>query len=625
MDMVRAAFPSKSDEKAMFNYFCRQNPIQTLLLCCAVFVSACVSAQSVTELPPVRLYTSVMATPNPKIAFIDRTREVLEEALAPRKVIFRAVLLDELDQLIARREVDLVIAGAGFYRRHARDGLRDIATLVSPREPDPNYAVGATVVTRSDRTDINTLADLHGKSITANSPYGFQGHLMVLAEAAALGFNPDRFFKRVDYTGMDLLASLDLLRNGKVDAVTLTSCLIETAEAENGTPLEGLKIVGEKPQNQIACRVSTDLYPNWSLMIGPGLDVDALHRIVRAVHSMQASADGIEWGLASDYDRVDAMFKTLRFGPYAYLRDWTVKRFFQEYGHWAALLFLCVLGLLGHSVRVSQVVRLRTRELRESLERQKELTAKVTQLSNRYEAICRAATVAQISSLVAHELSQPLGGILLYASGLKTLILQQAATIDKALRQRLIDVTDRISARAEKADAIVTAVRDHARNRTTHFESTDLSRFVSEVKHHFCTAEGVPEDIIELRLTPEPITMSIVRFDIELALVNLLRNAWQIVVKTPEPKIVIAVDLIEGGATVSVSDNGPPVSDETLEKLADPMHSIKADGLGLGLAIVRSIMERHYGRLAVTRNAQGSLRAALIFPNCAGDNGNRHA
>ena len=158
--------------------------------------------------------------------------------------------------------------------------------------------------------------------------------------------------------------------------------------------MDGLKVIGEKTQNHIACRVSTDLYPHWSLFITPNLDVQTVQKILLAAHSMEKTSKGIEWAMASDFSAVDEMYRLLRLGPYEHLRRWTVERVWHEYGLFLIVILLLVVGLIGHSVRVTQIVRKRTSELRAALERQEVLNRQMTALRQRYEAVRRAATVS---------------------------------------------------------------------------------------------------------------------------------------------------------------------------------------------------------------------------------------
>ncbi len=301
-------------------------------LCCALF-SVLLGAPAADArgtappelLPPITIYATQMAHPNTNTTFVFETYEAIAKAFAPRPVTFEMVSIRELDQLVYERKANVVMAGAGFYRRHLHDGLRDVATLVSPLQPNPDRAVGSVIVTLKERTDIQTLEDLKGKTVSVNAPTGFQGIMITKNELQLAGFNPEKFFGRVTYVGMDLLPSIDLLECNRVDAAILTSCLMEEAKARGMTWVDWVKPIAVREQNDIACKVSTALYPNWSVMLTPTLDATTTWRIVSAIHAMPASSDGIEWAVASNFGAVDEMYRNLRLGPYEHLRLWTVK------------------------------------------------------------------------------------------------------------------------------------------------------------------------------------------------------------------------------------------------------------------------------------------------------------
>ena len=586
-----------------------------LLASCAVWAetTAGFEAQAACE-RPLAVYATQMASPNTNTAFIEATHKVLSETFRPRKVTFEMLPIAELDKIVNQRKADVVMAGAGFYRRHLHEGLRDIATVVSPLQPNPDRAVGSTIVTLKSRSDINTLADLKGKTVSANAPIGFQGILIVKNELSRAGYNPDKFFGKTIYVGMDLLPSVEMLRAGKIDAAILTSCLMEESTARGNHWAEDLKVINEKPQKDVACRVSTELYPNWSILLTPAADLATTRKIVAAVHAMPKSPDGIEWAVATDFGPVDEMYKELKTGPYAHLREWTLRRVISEYGPWLGLFLFIIAGLIAHCVLISYLVRKRTKLLSDSLQRQKEQGVLIAQLSERYELVRRAAAVSQISSIIAHELSQPLAGIILYAEGLKNLLFA-SRTESEPQRDALLECIDKISARAQKANEIVQNVRNLAKNKTNDKKSLDLCALIRELRHDFLlTAAGSRADIV-VQVPAAPCPISGNAFEIKLALLNLLRNSAQAPRTETRCQIRIAMDVTDMGSyLLRITDNASAISDDLLVRLNDPVVSLKSDGLGLGLSIVRSIVEAHFGKLSFSQSRTGGLEVRILLP-----------
>lgn len=589
-------------------------------LCCCISYRAVEAAYASSELTgdmhqkPLAVYATQMAHPNTNTAFIEATHRALADAFAPRKVTFEMLPIAELDKVVNERKANVVMAGAGFYRRHLHEGLRDIATVVSPLQPNADRAVGSTVVTLKNRDDIRSLEDLKGKNVSANAPIGFQGILIVKNELSKKGFNPERFFKKEFFVGMDLLPSIDLLRQGKVDAAILTSCLMEESRVRGMKWPDELKVIGEKEQSDVACKVSTDLYPNWSILLTPTIDPETTRKIVATIHAMPKSPEGIEWAVATDFSLVDDMYRRLKIGPYKHLREWTLQRLVKEYGPWLAVSLFVLVALVVHSILISYLVRQRTSQLSEALRLHKEQSEMISSLSERYETVRRAAAVSQISSIIAHELSQPIAGITLYAEGLKN-ILRSSGLTSQTVGLQMMSAIEKISARAQKADRIVQSVRNRAKDKENTKSKVDLTALLRELRHDFAMTTTGKTAVLDIKVPAINCPIYANDFEIKLALLNLLRNSTQAPRNEKKCRISVVLDVTDGGNyLITVSDNALPVDEKLVQRLNDPVVSVKDDGLGLGLSIVRSIVESHFGKLSFGLSPTHGLEVRILLP-----------
>ena len=562
----------------------------------------------------VTLYGNEFLMPGLRMDSSDRTVRAIEKAVAPRRLVTRMVSIEELDEAVATGKADIVIAGAAIYRRHVQNGMRDIATLVTPLQPDPDHAVGGLIVTRRDRTDLNTLEDLQGKTLGVNHPVGFQGILCLKKDIADAGYDPDRFFGNIIYYGLDPRPRIEALLRKEVDAITLNVCYIERQAQQGNDLLEKLRPVAERARSETHCRASTHLYPNWSLLVSPNLDAATIVRIASAVHTMPAEPDGHQWTIASDFSMADALYKTLKMGPYSYLRSWTLERVWQQYGLLIAILLAALVVEILHHWRTRRLVDLRTRQLQQALQRQKELSKAAQQATQRYESARRIATVSQMSSLVAHELSQPLAGILLYCNGLRQLI-QQKAQMHNFSSELLEQALDKIQARALKARDIVQAVRSYSKSSQSARTVMDLRDLVRNCVDEIVRSKGIPAEMISMKLPKETIPVFGNALELQLALSNLLRNSLEATSAVKKPHIDVKLASAHGlSARLCVSDNGPAVPDCVFKKISQPLYSLKDEGLGLGLSIVRGIAEGHLGQLLIERSESGSLVVTVILP-----------
>lgn len=581
----------------------------TIGLCCFCMTGECLTAES----DEIVLYSNEFSLPGLKMSVADRTIDVVSKAVAPRKLVIKTVSLPELEGAILQRKADIAIVGSAIYWRNIQNGMRDIATLVTPLQPDPDHAVGALIVTLKDRSDIQNIQDLKGKRLGVNLPNGFQCYLTLLKDLADQGYDHKHFFSNVTAYGLLPQRRLDALKRGEVDAVTLNACYAERMRKQGIDVLDGLKPVGVRDQSEVRCMTSTSLYPNWSFLISPNLDTQTIVKIASALHRMSPGEDGQYWSIASSFTAADELYRTLKMGPYAYLDDWTLERIWSEYK--SALLFCALLLFFGiwHSLRTQQLVNVRTQQLNESFAVQQRLQAQAKEAADKYTAIKHAFSVSQLSSLVAHELSQPLASVLLYAQGLK--VMTQDAGPDRWDQAKLKEGIDKIIARTSRAQEIVKTVRAYAKADDIDFLSIDLCKLLRHVVKQVSISHQIKRTRFCLQLPDDAVTVSGSPLELELAFANLIQNSLEAVAKQPEPMVSIRLDRIDDTRCLIVfSDSGPAVSDEVIDRIKEPVKSLKPGGLGLGLSIVHAIVEKHMGRLTFDKTPQGGVRVTIILP-----------
>ncbi|MCF0254112.1 MAG: PhnD/SsuA/transferrin family substrate-binding protein [Duodenibacillus sp.] len=562
--------------------------------------------------PVIRMGLSSYARPANHTAIIAPTVEALEKALAPSRLVVTEYSIPGLEKAIRAGEVDIFQSSAGFYWRQRDAGVRALVTAASVILPDPNRNDGTVIVVNKERDDIRGLADLKGKRLAANLATGFTGYQVPMAEIAAQGFDPDGFFSGTVFTGENahMADIFRLLREGKADAGFLRLCYLERFPEE----ARRLKVINRKASD-LACVHSTDLYPTWTI----SATREATHATARAVAAallaMPETDLGLYWSVASDYSGVDLVYKRLRLGPYAYLRSWTVRRFLEEYWSLLALALACVAGLALHAARVSQLHARKDRELKAALAQQAELLNKSKEASAKIDSLQRAGAVGLLSSMVAHELNQPLGALVCYARGL----LRKA---EQGQARGLEPVFEDIAAQAKRAYDIVARVRGYAKGESGRRE-VDLSALVAQALDAFelsgrCKAAVEREIAPGVRLQADPV-------EAELIVLNLVKNASDALAAVPGGRIQVRLAAAGDAALLTVEDNGPAADEALLARLAQPLASTKADGLGLGLPIVRSIIESMGGRLDFSLKADGApglaaaVRLPLKLPGLQGD------
>ena len=172
-----------------------------------------------------------------------------------------------------------------------------------------------------------------------------------------------------------------------------------------------------------------------------------------------------------------------------------------------------------------------------------------------------------------------------------------------------------IIAQVERANAIIARLRGFARRSDS---------IVSPVSINTVAQDSVGMMQFELNLASVSVLQhldkslpdaSIDRLQIEQVLVNLIRNAYEVLSSSniPNPIIRLSTRLVDDAIEVCVEDNGPGLEEKELESIFQPFSTTKTEGLGLGLAICRSIIEEHDGRIWAEANHPG-LKVKFTIP-----------
>ncbi len=206
----------------------------------------------------------------------------------------------------------------------------------------------------------------------------------------------------------------------------------------------------------------------------------------------------------------------------------------------------------------------------------------------------RLVTMGEMASSLAHELNQPLAAISSYAAGSLHRLAQNSITTEE-----LTDVLGKLNSQAQRAGQIIRRIRDFVRKSEPSFAPVNLAGLLREAADF--AAPELRKQGVTLDEGDWPAELSVTgdRILLEQAVLNLVRNAIEAMAGIEQSRRCVAVKLISVGSEVivSISDNGPGLSPEAKEKLFVPFVTTKAEGMGMGLNICRTIIELHRGRL----------------------------
>jgi len=228
----------------------------------------------------------------------------------------------------------------------------------------------------------------------------------------------------------------------------------------------------------------------------------------------------------------------------------------------------------------------------------------------------RLITMGEMASSVAHELNQPLTAINNYCNGMVSRIKSKQIT-----EEDLLGALDKTARQAQRAGQIIQRIRSFVKR-------SEPNRTLSDV--NIMVSEAIELADIELRrrnvrLNPfiaARLPMMLVDpILIEQVLVNLLRNAAEAIDLAQRPTAQRLVELrvvptrIEGQSAIhfSVRDSGMGLAPEVMARLYEAFFSTKADGMGIGLSLCRSIVESHLGRMTAENIYNGAEVAGCQF------------
>lgn len=212
----------------------------------------------------------------------------------------------------------------------------------------------------------------------------------------------------------------------------------------------------------------------------------------------------------------------------------------------------------------------------------------------------RIGALAQLSASIAHELNQPLTGIITNCATCLRMLTSDLPDLDgarKAVRRTLRD--------GNRASDVVARLRALFNKREPTSESVDLNEATREVIGLSLGEIQNSRVIVRTELAEDLPFVTADRVQLQQVVLNLLRNALDAMnaVDDRPRDLLIRTERHEGdGVRLSVKDAGVGFDPEAMDRLFEPFYSTKHDGMGVGLSVSRSIVENHHGRLWASLN-----------------------
>src|SRR5467141_2630814 len=226
--------------------------------------------------------------------------------------------------------------------------------------------------------------------------------------------------------------------------------------------------------------------------------------------------------------------------------------------------------------------------------------------------VARVATLGALTASIAHEVNQPLSGIITNASTCLRMLAADPPNVDGARETARRTIRD-----GDRAAAVITRLRALFSKKDATIESVDLNEATREVIALSLGELQRNRVILRSELADNLPPVAGDRVQLQQVILNLVRNASDAMsgVDDRQRQLLIQTEPDEGGQVrLSVQDAGVGFNPEVMDRLFDSFYTTKNDGMGIGLSVSRSIIASHHGRLWATPNEGPGATFSFSIP-----------
>ena len=272
-------------------------------------------------------------------------------------------------------------------------------------------------------------------------------------------------------------------------------------------------------------------------------------------------------------------------------------------GHWYHVHERAIRWVDGRTVRV---------QIAADITDKKHIEEVNLQQQKRLEQTSRLITMGEMASSLAHELNQPLSAIANYCAGCVKRMQAGNYKLDD-----LLAAMQKASDQAERAGKIIRRMRDMVKKGEPNRQAIALAELVDETRA-FADIDAQRTSTQIIVDLPDNLPKIVVdRIMIEQVLLNLIKNGIEAMSDVPldQRKLTLHAAVVDDRMLeVTVGDHGHGLTEDDIEKIFTAFYTTKPEGMGIGLAICRSIIEFHQGRLWVEARREGGTLFHFTVP-----------
>jgi len=264
--------------------------------------------------------------------------------------------------------------------------------------------------------------------------------------------------------------------------------------------------------------------------------------------------------------------------------------------------------LVNDALLASQFARDLASSEKTRIRTEAELRAKRDELAH----LSRVSTMGEMSASFAHELLQPLTAILSNTRAARRYLAEDQPGAGKA--EECLDDIERAT---DRASDVIARMRSLFRKEEMRRERVPVEPMVLEVLE-LLHSDGVRRGMrVSFDAPPPPAVVHGDRIQLQQVILNVLRNSFDAMRDTPASRreAWVRIELDDGCVRIAVGDRGPGIGDQDAGRIFEPFYTTKSNGLGMGLAISRTIVEAHGGRLTARNNDNGGATFCITLPD----------
>lgn len=233
------------------------------------------------------------------------------------------------------------------------------------------------------------------------------------------------------------------------------------------------------------------------------------------------------------------------------------------------------------------------------------------QIQQEVERITRANMLGELASTLAHELNQPLAAILSNAQAARRML-----SADKLEQQMLFEILDDIVRDDKRASEVIHGLRSmlqHNEPIRGEHAVADIVREVMQIVDIEAQAQGI---VLKLTMSADLPPICVNKVEIQQVVMNLIINALRVQKTVSQDgrnvhiQVVVQDDMIQ----FQVRDHGPGIKEEDVEKIFKPFFTTHREGLGMGLALSKRIVEAHGGKIRAENHPEGGALFTFTIP-----------